>query len=392
MFRIPLLQRIVFKELCIVALLMLVLMSFLLILLQFQRMGSVFSGIQVSFIDISLLLILLMPYLLTFIFPITVLISVFVVFFRMLSDNEITALRSSGVPIRSLLPAVMLFGAILSSISLYLFFYAVPKGTQNFEKALHALAIKRIAITITPNVFYRAIPNTVIYAKRVEAQNMEDVFIETVEPDGNLISIVAQKGKIVIEKARDRIRIVLDAGYIYSNDADTFIASNFTHYTMDVPLDAILDVTPPRSSLGFDALDYSDIQKQMMLYKKKGATLEEKKTLQLLRIEEQKRFSFPIACFILALFAVPIATSKELGRNTMLCILLIAFIVYYTASLLCINLATSGVIPVWFIWLPNIVFLLASIRGIVLVSEEKGGLFIVRSAILMRGTVTKKRG
>ena len=391
MFRIPLLQRILFKELCIVALLILILMNFLLILLQFQRMESVFNGIQVSFVDISLLLVLLMPYLLTFIFPITVMISVFVVFFRMLSDNEITALRSNGVPIRSMLPAVMLFGAIFSLISLYLFFYAVPKGTQNFEKALHALAIKRVAITVTPNVFYRAIPNTVIYAKRVEAQNMEDVFIETVEPDGNLISIIAQKGTITIEKARDRIRIVLDAGYIYSNDEDTFIASNFTHYTMDVPLDAIIDIKPPRSSLGFDALDYRDIQKQMLLYKQKSVTPEEKKTLQLLRIEEQKRFAFPIACFILALFAVPIATSKELGRNTMLCILLISFIVYYTTSLVCINLATNSVIPVWFIWIPNIVFLLASVRGIFLVSEEKGGLFIVRSALLVRGKMLKRR-
>lgn len=378
MFSIPLVQRIVLKELLILFCLIVLVMVFLLLLLQGNRMEAFFTGIEVTVADIFILLLLLMPYLLTFIFPIATMLSVFLVFFRMLSDKELVALRACGISILQLLPAVCIFGLFASGISLWLFLYAVPHGTENFQKALNSLASQRADITIIPGVFYTKIPNTTLFVKDVDSdKTMHTVFLEQQEIGGTTITILADKGKIVINPEEQHLLLTLENGNLYRIEENTYLTSRFIRYVITLPLHNIIR-NISFSSLKYDNLSLGDLIQRIHQYNKEEPSAENKKELQLLHVEIERRFVFPVACLILALFTLPLATIPNASRNSILLILLCAFIIYYGLMLLAISLAETGIISPILLWTPNLLYTIFTIRGLYYASQERGSSLIFR--------------
>lgn len=378
MFSIPLVQRIVLKELLTLFCLIVLVMIFLLLLLQGKRMENFFTGIEVTVADIFILLLLLMPYLLTFIFPIATMLSVFLVLFRMYSDKELVALRACGISVIQLLPAVCFFGLIASSISLWLFLYAVPQGTANFEKALNSLASQRADITIIPGIFYTRIPNTTLFVNNIDSdKTMYNVFLEQQESENITVTILADKGKLTINPEQQNILLTLENGKLYRIEQSTYLTSSFIRYTITLPLTNII------RNISFGSLKYDNLSLHTLLtrikeYKSKIPDNNTLKELQGMRVEVQRRFIFPIACFILALFTVPLATSSDTSRNVILLLLIGAFIVFYGLMLLCISLAETGIIPPLFLWIPNIIYAFFTIRSLYYTSKEEGTLIIFK--------------
>lgn len=371
-------QRIVLKELLTLFCLIVVIMMFLLLLLQGKRMEDFFTGIEVTLPDIFILLLLLMPYLLTFIFPIATMLSVFLVFFRMYTDKELVALRACGISIIQLAPAVCIFGLLTSSISLWLFLYAVPQGTGNFQKALNSLASQRADIIIIPNVFYTRIPNTTLFVQHVDSdKTMHTIFLEQREVEGTTVNIVAERGKLTINPEEHNLLLTLDNGKLYRIEEDTYLTSRFIRYSITLPLQSIIR-NISFTSLKYDNLSLNELIRRAKEYKKQEAHLESANELQLIRVEIQRRFVFPIACCILALFTLPLATSSNASRNVVLLVLLGAFIIYYGLTLLCISLADTGIIHPALIWIPNILYALFTIRGLYHTAQEDGTLLIFK--------------
>ena len=371
MFSIPLVQRIVLKELFVLFCLIVLVMVFLLLLLQGNRMEAFFTGIEVTLADIFILLLLLMPYLLTFIFPIATMLSVFLVFFRMVADKEIVALRACGISIIQLLPAVCIFGLLASGISLWLFLYAVPQGTENFQKALNSLASQRADITIIPGVFYTKIPHTTLFVKAVDSdKTMHSVFLEQQEIGGTTITILADSGKISINPEEQNLLLTLENGKLYRIEENTYLTSRFIRYTITLPLHNIIR-NISFSSLKYDNLTLEDLIQRIHEYSSDKTSTENLKEIQLLHVEIQRRFIFPIACLILALFTVPLATIPNISRNIILLILLSAFIIYYGLMLLAISLAETGIISPFLLWIPNLLYTLFTIRGLYYASKEE---------------------
>ena len=372
MFSIPLVQRIVLKELLVLFCLIVLVMVFFLLLLQGNRMESFFTGIEVTVSDIFILLLLLMPYLLTFIFPIATMLSVFLVFFRMVADKELVALRACGISIIQLMPAVCIFGIFASGISLWLFLYAVPQGTENFQKALNSLASQRADIIIIPGVFYTKIPQTTLFVEAVDSdKTMHTVFLEQQEIGGTTITILADKGKITINPEEQNLFLTLENGKLYRIEENTYLTSSFIRYTLTLPLHNIIR-NISFSSLKYDNLSLEDLLQRIKQYKNEGSSTENTSELQLLRVEIQRRFVFPVACFILALFTIPLATLSNASRNVVLIILLCAFIIYYGLMLFTISLAETSIISPSLLWLPNILYAFLTLRGLYYTSKEEG--------------------
>ena len=81
----------------------------------------------VGIADIGRFCLLLMPYLLLFTVPMAGMIAVLVTFLRLSNDNEIMALKTSGLSAVQLLPPVLGFSLLITGAALF-FSYTRPRG------------------------------------------------------------------------------------------------------------------------------------------------------------------------------------------------------------------------------------------------------------------------
>ena len=90
-------------------------------------------------------------------------------------------------------------------------------------------------------------------------------------------------------------------------------------------------------------------------------------------VERHKRHVFPIACVVLCIFVIPIATSFQgLKQQTGVLMALLLFLVYYSLLMLGISLGESGDLdPTIGLWVPNAVFLLLGLYGLRLSAQER---------------------
>ena len=147
LFTIPLLQRYILYELLKVFTFLLSILTILLVFVGVFREATM-SGLG----PIQALRILpyVVPNLLPFTIPATLLLTVSVVYGRMSGDQEITAAKAAGINVLSLLWPSFLLGAVLSV-------WAVMAGTMDDMLLAHNVADERTSM------FYRFIADAVIW-------------------------------------------------------------------------------------------------------------------------------------------------------------------------------------------------------------------------------------
>src|SRR3990172_3078389 len=123
----------------------------------------------VSVVNITRLILYLMPYFLLFIIPVSLLISILIGLGRLASDNEITVLKGAGISLyRLCYPFAMAsFAAFLITLSLSLFF--VPSSNQATKNLLFAIVKQNASIGIREKTFNDNFKGLLIYANNIPA-------------------------------------------------------------------------------------------------------------------------------------------------------------------------------------------------------------------------------
>jgi len=127
-------NRYIFKELIPPYAMNLLFFIFVFLMRQILEITNVIVNYQVSLTAFFLMLAYSMPYFLAYIIPMSVMMSVLLTFLRLSSDNEIVALKASGISVYHLLPPVILFAvvnALLTDIWGYMVF---PGGNRHISR------------------------------------------------------------------------------------------------------------------------------------------------------------------------------------------------------------------------------------------------------------------
>ena len=90
-------------------------------------------------------------------------------------------------------------------------------------------------------------------------------------------------------------------------------------------------------------------------------------------VEVQKRFSLPVACLILGVFALPLACAFEGARRQMgVGISLLLFLIYYGIFSVGLNAGEGGRLPPQIgMWIGNALFAVATVAGLFMVNKER---------------------
>jgi len=295
-----------------------------------------------------------MPFFLAFITPMSVMMAVLLTFLRMSGDNEIVALKASGLnPHRFLVP-VMIFCFIGWLLTTFITTVGLPWSNRSYYGLSVELAQTHVDAVIKERTFIDSFQGLMLYVNQVDMQNrtMKDVFIEDQRnPTVNNI-IVAPSGRISSDSKEQVIRLVLFNGAINQvalADQSAHVIS-FETYQMKLDLKEMLSKGGAKRK-PVEEMSVTELRGHLASTKGKG------KAHYKALMKYHEKFALPFACFVLGLVAIPLGMQTQRGTRsagTVMGILL--FLSYYILLTVGWSFGESGTLPpVIGMWSPNIV-------------------------------------
>jgi len=311
----------------------------------------------------------LIPEVLLFSFPAATLISVLIAFLRLSSDNEIIALKASGISLYQIIPPVIAlsFGACI--ISFIIAISIVPWGNRSLRKIVFQIVKAKADVGIKERVFCEPFRGIIFYVKHFSAQQgmMHGVFVVDKRDKVEVNTIVAKQGEIINWTKKNIITFHFVKGTIFSTDKDFNSIRTIDFRTYDLNLE-LKDIT---RDLAFKIKPKEMGIKQLLREISRKDLPKIKYNLAV--IELMERFSIPIGVFLMGIIGAPLGIQiKVKARSIGIGIGLAVFFVYYTFLAAAKSICETGAIPPALgMWIPDVFLLMANIYFIKLSAEDK---------------------
>jgi LPS export ABC transporter permease LptF len=190
------------------------LLSFLILtgLLLLQQSGKFAEVLSFSRAPLSLTLEIMfgvLPGVILFTLPMSVLVGTSTGFARLGSDSELVALRAAGMSRWRLTTPVLIFGILISLFAVLDAFVIAPQAVRSMRQVLYRAALDKLESPIQPHSFNTQLPGKVVYVRDGDQTRGEwgRVFIHWSDPGGELRLITARKGRLDV--GGDQTELVL---------------------------------------------------------------------------------------------------------------------------------------------------------------------------------------
>jgi len=373
--------------------------------------------------DVALLIFYSLPSIISIAFPFASLVGALMAVGRLSSDNEILALKASGVSNHHIFLPLFLFGLVFTVISFFMSDYFLPAGTINFWKLYRKILYVHPELELE-SFSAKKYQDSIIVSGEVEGREIHQIIIFDRAEQGDRRIIVASHARLE-ENATSRGVVSLSLSDVFMHSVKGKRPGNFEYSFSDAMIYNILlkDLTvslpgiTPREMRSKDI--YADIKKKekelqekkltrdreiekkrlelLALYRaapsvsdeKESAALQERidrilqdiktlsekriqdRSLELYRMELYKKFSIPAGCISFVVLAFPLGLmARKSGRSVGFGIGLIVSILYWGLLFVGQMLGSRLFIPPFFaMWLPNLLTLAA---GILLYAVRRG--------------------
>ena len=173
--------------------------------------------------------------------PMAVLIATLMTFGRLSEDNEITAMRASGISFLKIIRPALLFGTMVCMLLLYFNNYVLPE--MNFRARILSGDIyrKRPILTIDPGHFIGDLPDYGMIIGGKTDEVMEDVRIFSKNSRNKQTSIYSKTGEL--KTIGSELILTLYNGEIHElnvNDFGEYRRIQFSKHKINIPVDDLL--------------------------------------------------------------------------------------------------------------------------------------------------------
>jgi lipopolysaccharide export system permease protein len=347
----------IFKEIATPFLLGVALFTSVMLAGKFIKLADMVIAKGVPVADVLRLVLYMLPSFSFITIPMALLLAILLAFSRLSADNEITALKASGISLYRLLPPVAAFALLAYLATATVTTYALPWGNASFRSLLYDVINARVNISLKERVFNDDLPDLVIYvAKHDEATHrVSGVLIYDDRNAEEPLTIFARNGMILSDPEKKTIRLRLLDGGVHSNQGtSSYQLMEFASYDLNLDLSQVEKASP---SANKGDMTFNELRTAMQ---QSGVPL---KTMRGYHLEFHRRLAFPFACFIFALLAMPLGlhnsrSGKSSGFSLCIAIMLIYYILLSTGK----ALSQNGILsPAVSMWLPNLLFLAAGL-------------------------------
>jgi lipopolysaccharide export system permease protein len=303
--------------------------------------------------DIARLLGFTLPFLFVYIIPMTFFISILLGFLRLSSDNEVTALKASGMGFFQLLPPVLILSLASYLLTGFIAMVAQPWSEYSLKNLIFNIAVVQAKVTLKERVFNNDFKDLVFYIQKVSPEGeMDDVFIYDQRQKDIPQTIVASKGWLIPDPRERSLNLRLGNGIIYNVSLRSKSAQNinFKTYNLVLPLDQMAAAQGKREKSETEL--YLNELKEKIRQTSPGENKYYK-----YQIEYYKKFSLPFSCLVFGMIAFPLGLQSRLaGRSWAIVLGGTVIFIYYLILSLAFSLGEKGTLsPLIGLWLPNVI-------------------------------------
>ncbi len=284
------------------------------------------------------------PRILVFSLPLSYLIGILIGLTGLSGESQITALRSCGVPLRTLLRCILLLGCIVGIVTGFFSLYVLPRSNDVLESVKDQMSLTYARSHIQPRVFIEDFPNIVFYIEdlAVDRQHWSNVFLVDNSDPKAARTIIAHSGTWVTDSDNRRFQLHLERGTSYAVNPEDPGKDNVSLFvSTDIPIDLAESLVEqnhrPRriaeQSSGYIWANYRNAPPAEQLQ-------------QLVELNRRLALPFSILPFALLGLTLAVSTPKG-GRTSGFALSLVTVIVFYMLFFNGLRLASVGKVSPW---------------------------------------------
>lgn len=344
------LRKYILKELFLPAVLCLVILNFIFMAGYLVRAANFIIGRGVPLFDTLTVLLLALPDMISYTAPMSLLTAVMLVYGGPSQNNEIRAMKASGIhPVAIMLPALLLGVAL----SFFMLFFNDQIGNEagfKLRKMTKQMVVKHPHAMIEPGRFVKLSENLIFFTKELNDNKLKDVVVyETEDSEKPIRTVLAEKGEIISNPDHTEITIRLFNGSVSDAEQQEVHAIQFQTY--EFPTIMQNDIKNMRKKVREHSL-------AELLVKMSDPNLNERDKMEL-STSYHYRIAFSLGNFLFVLIGIPVAFLVRRGEIIisfamamgMACLYYILFVGARTVAY---NELLSPAIACWF---PNILLL-----------------------------------
>lgn len=354
-----------------------------------EMLHLMISG-QVSFGIIAQAFGLLIPFVWVFALPMGMLTATLLIFGRFSADQELTAVRASGVSLLSLVTPILFLSLLLCGASAVVNMYIGPACRVAYNDLRYKLQAEFSSAYLPEGRFIKDFPGYIFYVGKNRKGDLQDIIVFALKNETNVeYTIRAPRGKMEPDPKNRVLNLTFyDAKHITMGEAQERL-STFSEVQLQLGLGAE-NKGPGLPKI--DNMTFSQLRAEAMEIKKRvgpqgsrkdqpGAPRDPKRKardgglkelLTPVRFYLHRQVAFSFACFSFTLLGIPLGIRvhrRETNVGIAVALLLVA--VYYSFIVLGESLSTkSEYMPYLFVWLPN--FLFQAVGAVLLWRANRG--------------------
>jgi len=316
----------------------------------------------------------LIPFVLVFALPMGMLTATLLVFGRFSADQELTAVRASGISLLSVSTPLIVLSLVLCAVSAYVNMEIGPRGRVAYKDLIADLRGELANVIQLPEGRFIKDKNYIFYIGKSRKGELQDIMVFVLKNETNVeMTVRAPKGVFSVDLTNSVINVTLYDGKFVSL-GDNQALGTFESYPV------VLDYSAERQKgrkAKIDDLTFSELRKELkeldrvlplessakltaaQLKEKRQEFEKQKKNWEsLLLFQLHRQVSFSFACFGFTLLGIPLGIRvhrRETNVGIALALLLVG--VYYSFILIGQSLVgRPEFAPYLLVWAPNFLF------------------------------------
>jgi lipopolysaccharide export LptBFGC system permease protein LptF len=350
------------------------LLTFLLLAQQSGKFMEILGSADPSLSAVTDIALGLIPNIMIFTLPMSVLAGTAIGFSRLGSDSEMIALRAAGVGTWRIVLPVLLLGIAFSLLTFYIGFEVAPRATSLMRDAALKVTLSKLESPIQPRTFNTELPGKVVYVR--DGDNARGqwgrVFIHWQDKDQDLRLITARSGRIDI--SGDQTELVLtDAVVTTLPSKEQIITDKSAQLVTESSAQLRVRLSTGRNAIlkrfqeGRAELD--ELRWGEMINLLRSKTGAENQALLMLF---HKKLALCFAPLAFALLGVGLGgRTKRVGRGKAVLLSFGSMLIYYLLLLAGEQLGRSGVLPPQFgVWVATSLAFLVGLASLLVGERE----------------------
>jgi lipopolysaccharide export system permease protein len=323
-------------------------------------------------------LLLLIPWVMAFALPISMLMSGLMVFGRFSADQEYTAARSAGISLTSLVVPVIALAVLMTGVCAWFNLQISPQARVAYKRILDEQMVN-LASFIPEGRYVDFSENFVLYVSKIRGNHLNNIRFYQFEKGKKILDVFARSGQLARDESANSIRLLLHEARVLTlisglesfaaeitsgekktetQDDDTPTA--FQEEWLPLHLDEYeTEDIPLKMARDEDSVSISDMTLSQMLEGLKTTRAQGLDTRPYVKeIHHQTAFSFACISFILVAIPLSLKTQRR-ETNISLGLALIVLLVYYSFFILGDALVETSdpALNLWILfWIPNFLF------------------------------------